>query len=100
MTMFKANVYMQPVENELQGSHPKQQLEVPYKNFMIRKRNDFPLYRIEPPISKVLHKALDGEYTKMEVLKATIDHFLLEHSFQDAFLDPPEAKRKVGRPRK
>ncbi len=101
MPTYKTNVYMQPIEPELQGSFPKKQFEITYRDFLITKRNDFPLYRILPPGDKLLHRTIDGEFSKIELLKSQIDKFL-DHDGQtvgQGYLDrPPPKPRGPGRP--
>jgi hypothetical protein len=80
---------------------PSSELETEYKGFKIRKRIELNLYCIICPDGKELHKSLEGDYTKMELLKGQIDRFLEEHgTIHAAFIDMPEPKRGRGRPKR
>jgi hypothetical protein len=80
---------------------PSNELETEYRGFKIRKRIELNLYSIISPEGKQIHKSLDGDFTKMEILKAQVDQFLTEHgTIHAAFSDIPETKRKRGRPPK
>jgi len=80
---------------------PSSELQTEYKGFKIRKRIELNLYCIICPEGKELHKSLEGDFTKMELLVGQIDRFLEEHgTIHAAFADLPEPKRGRGRPQK
>ena len=80
---------------------PSSELEIEYKGFRVRKRIEMNLYCIICPVGKGLHKSLEGDFTKMELLKSQIDRFIEEHgTIHAAFSDLPEPKRGRGRPPK
>jgi hypothetical protein len=78
---------------------PSSELETEYEGFKIRKRIELNLYCIVCPDGKELHKSLEGDFTKLELLKAQIDRFLEEHgTIHAAFSDLTTPKRGRGRP--
>ena len=77
------------------------QLEVPYRDFKIRKQMELNLYSIRVPEGKQIHRSLDGSFTKLELLQSNIDRFIAEHgTYHAAFTDIPDPKPKRGRPKK
>ena len=91
MTIFYSE---QPVWAE-----PLHQLEYQYKGFTVRKSKGFQLYYIVPPTGKILHRELEGEYTRRATLEISIDGFLKRHgSIDEAYIDPEPPAPKRGRP--
>jgi len=80
---------------------PQGELTVDYRDFQIRKQIEVNLYFIIVPEGKILHKSLDGSFTKLDLVRSQIDHFLEEYgTIHSAFTDIPNPKPKRGRPKK
>ncbi len=77
---------------------PSPQLEIIYKNFVLHKRAGYHLWKIIPPEGKETHRALSGEWTKIETVKQAIDRFIHEEGFDKAFITPEPPPVKRGRP--
>jgi hypothetical protein len=79
---------------------PANDLTVEYRGFQIRKQIEVNLYLIVVPEGKILHKSLDGSFTKLDLIKSQVDIFLKEHGTHHvAFTDLPDPKPKRGRPK-
>ena len=77
---------------------PTPQLELIYKNFVLHKRAGYHLWKIIPPEGKETHRALSGEWTKIETVKQAIDRFIAEEGFEAAFFTPEPPAPRRGRP--
>jgi hypothetical protein len=74
------------------------ELQVDYRGFKILKRPEFNLYSIVVSQGKKIHKTLEGDYTKLELIRSQIDKFLEKNRTSDAAFTDAAPKR--GRPKK
>lgn len=103
MTFYKQQVYYEPIEPELSGSHPKTKITITYKGFDIESVPPFHLYRVAPREGYDLVRRLEGQFTKLDGIKTAIDNYFLdatEATVDSAYVAQPVTKQKVGRPKK
>jgi hypothetical protein len=78
--------------------YPTAELNLSYKGLPIQRSPEHSLYSLVPPDGYDVVPQLAGSFTKVEVLKAAIDRFILSaHIPTDVFFEK-NAKPKRGRP--